>query len=640
MAKKDKLNKKNKQTNKNLSFGNLIDRVTPNSVEFKSDRIILGDTEQKIYTVYDYPPEVNLEWLSDLTRYQNCFVTYQVSEANKNELIESIDRTISMEKVRQLESNSQIDIDESEDIIDRSRMLAKKIRSDEGKAVNLTISLGVFGSNEDEVKKNFRKVSADLEGKDFSIRAMTQMQKEGFLQQLPICDNEYESLSGIDMPIDTWAAGLGIFTNQALDHTSGTYIGTDRSGEPAFWDIWNVSKDQQNSNMVITGTPGAGKSTTMKKMLLNQFGRGDNLIILDAEREYVGLGMQFGADIIEASGTETKATMGTEATVINPLQIRDFPESWDNFETQDALNNYLMNHSETDYQGPLSIHISFLKTWFPLYIPDLKMRHISILEKCLYETYKRKGINESNDPRFMSPEEFPIMSDLRNVIQDAIHTKQIGKENITDELLPIYKELDNYLYSCTEGADKYIFNGYTNIDMSNNAFTIFDVHKLLDSPENIKNAQFCNITTFCWMRMTKDRKEPCILVVDEAHLFISKRNNFVFEWLSTAARRFRKYYASLWLATQNISDFLSDSVSDFGQSLLNNPDLKFVMKQRSTDIEKLRNLFQLSKVEEDLILKSGRGEGLLFVGSSKHLFINVEVEPKMLKLISETGGGR
>lgn len=629
-----------KKNNKSTTYGDLIDRISPNSVDFKANKILLGETEEKIFTIYDYPPEVLLEWLSELPKFSNCFVNYHVSEANKNELLESIDRTISMERVRQLETNSQVDYDDAEAIITRSRALAKKIKADEGKAVNLTTSLGIFGANEDELNKNVRKVSAALEGKDFSVRPMTQMQKEGLLQQLPICQNEYGESCGIDMPIDTWAAGLGIFTNQALDHANGAYLGTDNSDEPVFWDIWDVSRDQQNANLVITGTPGAGKSTTAKKMLLNQLGKGDTLIILDAEREYVGLGELYGADIIEASGTETKATKGMETTIINPLQIRDFPEAWDEYETREALNNYLKNRNSTDHQGPLSIHISFLKTWFPLYIPDLKMKHTSILEKCLYRTYELKGITEENDPRFMKPEDFPIMSDLRRVIQEAISTRKLGNEDVTEDLIPIYKDLDTYLISCTEGTDRYIFDGHTNIDINDNTFVIFDVHKLLDSSEHIKNAQFCNITTFCWMRMTRNRKEPCILVVDEAHLFISKRNNYVFEWLSTAARRFRKYFGSLWLATQNISDFLTDNVIEFGQSLLNNPDLKLVMKQRSTDIENLRELFQLSKVEEELILKAGRGEGLLFVGSSKHLFVKVDVEPKMLQIIMETGGGR
>ena len=201
------------------------------------------------------------------------------------------------------------------------------------------------------------------------------------------------------------------------------------------------------------------------------------------------------------------------------------------------------------------------------------------------------------------------------------------------------KNLKEYLFSCTKGADSYVFNGHTNIDMSSD-FIVFDVHELLNKPENIKNAQFCNITTYCWTKMTKDRKQKSILVVDEAHLFISKKYPQVFEWLSTSARRFRKYMASLWLATQNITDFLQEGVRDYGTSLLNNPDLKFVMKQRAEDIKALKELFGLTDIETNHIEKATRGQGLLSIGSSTHMFVGVEIEPKMLKLITETGGGR
>lgn len=621
-------------------FGDIIDAISPNSVEFKHNGFYLGDSWQQMYTVYNYPPSVKLEWLLTMSRLSNAFVTFHVEKANKAELLENIDRTISNENVKKLEATSVTSVDESDIIIERARELARKIKADDGKAINLTTTIGVFGKNKEEVDKNYGIILGKLEGEEFSLRSMTHEQKEGFEQQLPACLNKYKNRAGIDMSIDTWSAGLGIFTNQSLSHNTGSYLGKDKGGEPTFWNIWNRDKENQaNSNLVITGTSGAGKSTVTKKMLLAQFARGNSVVILDAEREYLGMAGLFGGNIIETSGMETKSNKGGETTIVNPLQIRDFPEAWDEYDSKESLQTYLNNRPDGQYQGPLSIHISFLKTWFPLYIPELTSRHMTILEKCLYETYRRKGITERSDPRFMSPEDFPIMSDLMQVLLDAVEFKNINGSEVHEDSIIFYKELIDYLFSCTEGSDKYIFNGHTNINMDS-PFTVFDVHKLLDAPENIKNAQFCNITTFCWMRMTRDRSEPCILIVDEAHLFISKKHNQVFEWLSSSSRRFRKYYASLWLATQNISDFLQENIKEFGEPLLNNPDLKLVMKQRSTDLDKLENLFNLSKTELELIEKAGRGEGMLMIGTKKHIFVNIEVSPKMLKMIEETGGGK
>lgn len=635
---------KKKNINHSAEFISIPDRVLPVSAEFKFNQYTLGDIYEKSYCIFDFPPTVHLEWLVPVTRAGNCIVTYHITKADTNKLVEDIERTISQERVKSLESSSAVGNIESDAIIKRSEELARTIKADEGKAVNMTVSINVFGTTEKKLHDNENKIVSKMVGDSFTLRPMTHLQKEGLLESLPVCDNEFLDLCGIDVPLESWAAGLGIFTNQGLDMFKGTYLGKDKANEPVFWDIWDKSKEQNNSNVVITGTPGAGKSTTMKKMLLSQLSRGDTLIIFDAEREYVKLSKQYGGSVIEASASQTQDTTGNP-TIINPLQLRDFPEAWADCRNQEDVNKWFEKNNidkETFKQGPLSIHMSFLKQWFILYIDALSdpsnAEYLPVLERCLYQTYANKGIDETKDPRFMMPNDFPILSDLLNVIKTAVSTKKIGNFFITDHIAEICSGLETLLFSCTEGADRAIFNGYTQIDLESK-FIVFDLHSLLDRDENLKNAQFYNITTYSWARMTRDRDERCILVVDEAHLFISKKHNQVFEWLSTASRRFRKYNCSLWIATQNISDFLQEEVRQYGEPLLNNPDLKFCMRQRGDDVEKVRTLFKLSPAEAQLIETSGRGDGLLMIGSKKHLYVHVKVEESMLKLISTTGGG-
>lgn len=585
-----------------------------------------------------------------LTRFDNAIISYHIKEANLTELIENIERTINTEKLKSYESNSEIDKDEAATIINRNRMVAQKIRSDKSKAVNLTIGMTVYGEDDDELNKKSTYIKSILDGQKFTLRPMNHLQKEGLFQELPYCDNAYSALTSIDMSLDAWAGSLGIFANQGLNDQEGVYLGKDSSGEPIFFDIWSRANGRNNSNLVITGTPGVGKSTTAKTLLLGQFAKGDRLIILDAEKEYVGIAEEFGGNVIEANGASNAR--------INPLQMRDIPETWDKMSSEEEVNRfveecrarrnaqlkeisegrYIPQEELVDFQGPLSLHISFLKSWFEVYLPEMTKLHIAILEKMLYKTYALKGIDEYNDPRKMSNKDFPIMQDLYNVICEVIETGKFENIQINKDEEKIYKDLKTYLESAVNGTDRFLFNGYTTIDMSN-PITVFDVHKLLDAPENVKNAQFFNITTFCWLQLTRNRKERDILIVDEAHLFISKKHNQVFEWLSSSSRRFRKYEASLWIMTQNISDFLHENIKDFGEPLLNNPDLKFIMRQRSTDLQKLRTLFDISEGEENKIEKAVRGQGLLTAGSVR-LFTSVEVAPSVLKLITSTGGGR
>ena len=167
---------------------------------------------------------------------------------------------------------------------------------------------------------------------------------------------------------------------------------------------------------------------------------------------------------------------------------------------------------------------------------------------------------------------------------------------------------------------------------------MFNVHELLNAPDNIKNAQFANLTNYIWLELTKNKEEKCILAVDEAHLFINEKSATTFEFLGQLCKRARKYSSALWITTQNISDFLHPSVARYGEGILNNCSIRLLMKTDGTDLEKITNLFILNDGEHDLIKMATRGQGLLIAGDMR-VFANIEIEPGVLKLC-QAGGGK
>lgn len=49
-------------------------------------------------------------------------------------------------------------------------------------------------------------------------------------------------------------------------------------------DIWKRELDRTNSNFVIMGTSGVGKSTATKHLILNEYMKGTKIICIDPER--------------------------------------------------------------------------------------------------------------------------------------------------------------------------------------------------------------------------------------------------------------------------------------------------------------------------------------------------------------------
>lgn len=602
--------------------GTFLDIITPTMFQEEKDYIEVGPYYLKTMSLYTYPQENDIGWMNLFCGMKNAYVHYHVKEVNAGALISAIENTINLEKTKMLGSYSEIDDDEAMDNIDKNRELAAKIRIQNSKAINLTTNVTFFNRNLEELEKQIERENTSIKGNRFEIREMNHLQREGFESLMPICRNRFEGITGLDMPVDSWAGSIGIFPSKGLNDARGMYLGKTLSNEPVFLDIWDKSGGRINSNLVILGGSGAGKSVTAKSLLYNQLSRGDKVIILDAEEEYVPLANDLNGNVIETYG-------GTiEPSIINPLQLKDIPEELDGKTDREIEEILQLNKN---FSGSLTQQIQHLKNFFKIYIPELTQKHISILEDMLFFVYNEKGITEVTDPRKLNNTDYPIMEDLYNAFSTVVTNRKFKDHDLTEDELMIYTDLETYLKSAVYGTDKALFNGYTTIEL-NNPLTVFNVHKLLEAPSNIKSAQFYNITTFCWSILTKNRSEKTILLIDEAHLFIDRENPTVFKFLGGVAKRIRKYKGSLWIATQNIMDFLHPDVSRYGEGIITNPAIKFIMKQSTIEAGKIKELLGLNEAEVEKVV-SAVHSGLLFAGDQK-IFTKVHVSPDLLKVIS------
>ena len=114
-------------------------------------------------------------------------------------------------------------------------------------------------------------------------------------------------------------------------------------------DSWKRGGDRTNSNYVIMGTAGVGKSTVAKHLILNEFMTGTKIITIDVEREYKELTENLDGDWLN---------VGSGAGgIINPLQIKDVPLDDEN--EQDKVFK-----DEGKGLGAMALHFQTLRTFF------------------------------------------------------------------------------------------------------------------------------------------------------------------------------------------------------------------------------------------------------------------------------------
>ena len=139
----------------------------------------------------------------------------------------------------------------------------------------------------------------------------------------------------------------------------------------------------------------------------------------------------------------------------------------------------------------LAQHISFLKDFFRAY-KDFSDAHIDTIEIMVSKLYAKWGITERSNFRRMRPEDYPILSDLYDLIEEEFKSYDPNAHLLyTEKLL---QEVLLGLHSMCKGADAQFFNGHTNITSSR--FLVFGVKGMLSAAKNVRNAMLFNVLSF------------------------------------------------------------------------------------------------------------------------------------------------
>ena len=594
--------------------GTLVNTVTPIGMEFKQNAMVVGENSGRVYGIVKYPQSVDFGWLSKLTNIPGTIANITFTPVDDTAFLENLSNTIRQKRGEAESAKDHLVKTRAEkSAADAEKMIIQVDQNGE-KIGAMSILIAPLTRDERTLKKVCQKVESAIAVSRCKSRILSSLQKEGFMQMSPFYSTQdrVEQITQRILPLSSIIGGFP-FASSGLNDGEGYYWGKDSSGGLVVIDPWKRGGDRTNTNMVIMGVAGVGKSTAVKHIALSEYMRGTKIIFIDPEREYKDLCKNLKGDWINCGG-------GSKGR-INPLQIRPVPID------DEGEDGEKLFRDDGNGMGAMALHIKTLEIFFNLYLPSLTDKHKALLKKSLIEMYNKFNIYWDTDTSKLRHEDFPIFSDLYSIVYDKSDDQKHGS---------IYAELALLLQDVASGADQFLWNGQTTLNTHTRCICL-DTHDLQSTPDNIKRTQYFNILQWCWEQMSRDRNERVLLIADEAYLMIDPNVPQSLVFLRNTEKRARKYEAAIAIVSHSVVDFLDPSIKMYGQALLDIPCIKILMGTDGKNLLETKELYNLTDAEEELLAAKRRKIALLFVGS-KRLQIDFELNEYKMKYFGAAGG--
>ena len=589
-----------------------LDMVSPAAVKFNTDHAIVGGVYRTFLALRGYPATTEslalLRHLGEKSGVSLSIYTRQVTAAEEKQIIHNADSK------NRLALNNTSDLRQTvtarANLQDVEEMVASMDRNKEP-LLHCAVFIGLTARDQDSLRTLREQVTAELIRAKLSADPLLLRQREGFMASNPAGFNAFGAQYERVLPASS-VANLYPFNYSGKTDPQGFYVGRDRYGSNVIVDLDRRAEDKTTASVLILGNSGQGKSYLLKLLLCNILESGKSAICLDPEHELIDLCANLGGCFVDLMDGRYR---------INPLE----PKAWSVDEEEDADAGIPATFRQRTL---LSQHISFLKDFFRSY-KDFTDAHIDTIELMLERLYAKWGMDDSTDFAALASGQFPILSDLYDVIEDA-HQHY---ENESSPLYPkeLLREVLLGLHSLCRGAESKFFNGHTNITSSR--FLVFGVKGLLQASKNVKDAMLFNVLSFLSDKLLTVGNT--VATLDELYIWLS--NVTTIEYIRNTLKRVRKKESALILASQNLEDFDVDGIRELTRPLFAIPTHQFLFNAGSVDRKFYMDNLQLEGSEYELIRYPQRGVCLYKCGNERYL-LEVHAPEYKEKLFGKAGG--
>ena len=569
------------------------DYISPDSIEFKSDYIQIGDKYARVLFLKEYPSFLKDELLSQLTDFsRSMMVSVDIQPIPTDEAVKEIQKKLlaietditKWQQKQNMANNFSATVPyEMEQMRSEIKEFMDDLTARDQRMMFVTMTLVHLADSIEELN-NDTETLMSIGRKDLcNLSVLKFQQEDGLNTVLPYGLMEIEAVR--TLTTESTAVLIPYKTQEIIDD-GGLYYGINAISHNL---LMCNRKLLLNGNGFIIGVSGSGKSFASKmEIAMAALFTDDDIIVVDPEREYAPLVSNLGGEVIKLSASSPNH--------INAMDINEDTGGEDN---------------------PISIKSEFLISLFDQLLKNgdarfgggVGAKDRSIIDRCTINVY--------NDYFKGKSENMPTLADFREEL-----LKQSEQEAHD---LALSLEL-----FATGSLDAFSHQSNVNV---NNRIACYDILELGDQMksigllimlDNIMNRVMAN----------RKRGKYTRVYIDEAHLFF--KNPYSAEFLLKAWKRFRKYGGLLTGITQNIADCLSNETA---RGMLANSEFLLMLNQAPSDRIELASLLNISQTQMGYITNAPAGHGLIKVGGSIVPFVNdFPADTQLYKLMSTSPG--
>lgn len=561
----------------------LRDLIAPSSLEFHSGYFRLGTKYGQTIYVYGYPRQLYTGWASPILNADEVLdvsmfiypVETEIVMKNLRRKVTQLeaDLSINNEKGRTRDPALEAALSDAEELRDQLQLGAEKF-------FRFGLYLTIYADSLDELNFVRSKVETMLGQQMLFSKVASSQQEQGLKSTVPQLSDQLQ----IRRNMNTGAISTSFpFTSADLTQENGVLYGVNMHNNGlVIFDRYTL----ENANMVVFAKSGAGKSFTVKLEALRTMMMGAEVLIIDPENEYQKLSDAVGGSYIRLS-------LNSDVR-INPF---DLPHVIDAEEADNALRANIVT-----LHGLFRLMLGGTSAGQSI---GLSPNEEADLDQAIIDTYARAGI--TSDP--LTHNSTPPT--IHNLYDTLVHMDGSGPS------------LAQRLRKYTTGTFAGIFSQQSNIDI-NNSMVVFNIRDLEDE---LRPVAMYIVLSHIWNIVRSEQKKR-MLIVDEAWQLMKYDDsaNFLF----SLAKRARKYYLGLTTISQDVEDFMG---SKMGRAIVSNSSMQLLLKQSSSAVDVLSDVFKLTEEERKRLSNFPVGQGLFFAGQN-HVHIQIIASDTEHQLIS------